>query len=73
MACVFNLSRPEDQKSRLAGKPVSGELFWEPDRAEMLTRIKATTKQCLIFKVYGATRHGGSEDGMLAGLRQVCF
>jgi len=56
MACVYNLSRTREECAALAGRPVDGELFWDGDREQMLKRVKATTKPCLIFKVYGATR-----------------
>ena len=71
MTCLYNLSRTEAEKARLAGKPHAGELFWEADRAEMLKRVTQSRRQCLIFKVYGATRRCGSEEGMQAALQQV--
>lgn len=71
MMCLYNLSRSAGENARLAGKPVPDELFWDPDRAEMLKRVRATSKQCLIFKVYGAGRWCGSQEQMLAALRQV--
>lgn len=57
MACVYHLTRRPEENARLAGHPVEGELFWDDDRPEMLTRVRKTAKPCLIFKVYGATRH----------------
>ncbi len=71
MTCLYNLSRSAGENERLAGKPSPGELFWDPDRTEMLKRVQATSKQCLVFKVYGAGRRCGSEEQMLAALRQV--
>ncbi len=56
MACIYNLSRSPEEASRLAGQPVTGELFWDPDREKMLERVRKTSRQCLIFKVYGASR-----------------
>ena len=57
MSCVFRLTRKPEENARLAGHPVDGELFWDADREQMLARVKKTAKPCLIFKVYGATRH----------------
>ena len=54
---------------KLARRPVSGELFWDPDRERMLSRVRQTAKPCLIFKVYAAGRHCGSPEQMLAALR----
>jgi predicted protein tyrosine phosphatase len=71
MTCLYNLSRSEAEKERVAGRPYPGELFWDPDRIEMLKRVSQSRKQCLIFKVYGATRHCQSEDRMLSALRLV--
>jgi len=68
MTCVYNLSRGQEEAERLAGRRVEGELFWNPDREEMLKRVKQTVKPCLIFKVYGATRHCGSAAEMRAAL-----
>ena len=69
MTCVYNLSRPRAEAERLAGRPVRDELFWDPDREEMLKRVRQTAKACLIFKVYGAGRHCDSVDRMRAALR----
>ncbi len=57
MACVYNLSRTPAEASQLAGREVKGEYFRDDDRLEMLKRVRQTSKQCLIFKVYGAGRH----------------
>lgn len=56
MTCVYNLSRTREEASKLAGRPVEGEYFHDADRERMLERVRKTSKQCLIFKVYGATR-----------------
>jgi hypothetical protein len=69
MTCVYNLSRTKEEAGRLAGRPVEDELFWDPDREEMLKRVKETSRQCLIFKVYGATRHCDTRERMLSALR----
>ena len=71
MACVYNISRPREEMDRLAGGKAPSELFWDPDRVEMLKRVRKTSKQCLIFKVYGATRHCQSRERMLAALKLV--
>ncbi len=69
MACLYNLSRTPEEAAKLAGRPVEGELFWDPDREKMLRRVRQTSKTCLIFKVYAASRHCDSEERMLAALR----
>lgn len=63
MTSVYNLSRPHD--------PTLGDAFDDADREKMLERVRRTSKQCLIFKVYGASRHCGSPEQMLAALRLV--
>jgi hypothetical protein len=69
MTCLYNLSRSKEEASRLAGRPVEGELFWEPDREIMLERVRQCRKPCLIFKVYGAGRHCASPAQMLKAVR----
>jgi hypothetical protein len=71
MTCLFNLTRTPEEASRLAGKTVQGEYFHDPDREEMLKRVRQTSKPCLIFKVYGAGRHCQSPDRMRDALRLV--
>ncbi len=69
MTCVYNISRSREEAERLAGRKVAEELFWDPDREQMLARVRQTPKPCLIFKVYGASRKCGSAEEMLAALR----
>lgn len=57
MACVYSLSK--------------GENFIHEDRVKMLERVRQTKKQCLIFKVYDATRQCDSPERMLAALELV--
>ena len=71
MTCCYNLTRSPAEAARVAGRAVKGEFFWEPDREEMLKRVRQTAKQCLIFKVYGAGRRCGSMADKLAALDQV--
>lgn len=71
MTCLHNLSRPKEEAARLAGKPVDGDFFRDADREQMLERVRRTTRQCLIFKVYGASRKCGSRRQMLDALRLV--
>jgi hypothetical protein len=61
MACVYNVSRTEGGR----------EVFRDADRIEMLKRVRQTRRQCLVFKVYGATRHCASPETLLAALRLV--
>ncbi len=51
----------------MAGK----EHFLEEDRARMLARVRQTRRQCLIFKIYGATRRCRSEQDMREALREA--
>jgi len=69
MTCIYNLSRTPEEAEKLAGQPVLGEFFWDPDRERMLQRVRQTSKPCLIFKVYAASRQCGSAGQMLAALR----
>jgi hypothetical protein len=71
MTCVYNLSRTPDEASRIAGRPVTDELFWDADREQMLNRVRRTLKPCLIFKVYAATRKCGSPEQMRDALKLV--
>ncbi len=71
MTCVYNLSRPRAEAERLAGGNFEGEFFYDPDRERMLERVRQTTKPCLIFKVYGASRLCGSLQQMREALRLV--
>jgi hypothetical protein len=72
MTCLYNLSRSKKEKDRLVGGKAPRELFWDPDRAQMLNRVRQTSKPCLIFKVYGASRHCDSRDRMRKAL-QLAF
>jgi hypothetical protein len=72
MTCLYNLSRSKKEKDRLVGGKAPRELFWDPDRAQMLNRVRRTSKPCLIFKVYGASRHCDSRDRMRKAL-QLAF
>ncbi len=44
MACLYKLSRSHEEALELAGGPVQGEFFYEPDRARMLDRVARTKK-----------------------------
>ncbi len=68
MTCVYNLSRTAEEAARVAGRPVKGEYFHDADREEMLERVRRTKKQCLIFKVYGATRQCATEQSRRAAM-----
>jgi hypothetical protein len=71
MSCLYNLSRTPEEASKLAGRPIEGEYFHDPDREAMLKHVRQASKQCLIFKVYGATRLCGSREQMLNALKLV--
>jgi hypothetical protein len=72
MTCVYNIERSREEANRVAGRNFEGEFFWDPDREKMLQRVRQTSKQCLIFKVYGASRKCASADEMLGALRLAC-
>ncbi len=69
MTCLYNLSRTPEEAERVAGHPIQGDFFWDADREKMLERVRQTSKTCLLFKVYGASRHCGSPGKMLAALQ----
>jgi hypothetical protein len=69
MTCVYNLSRTPEEAAKTAGRPVKGELFWDPDRERMLERVSRTAKPCLLFKVYAATRHCAAPADRRAALK----
>lgn len=64
MTCLYNLSRPREEADRLAGGKAPRELFWRPDREEMLKRVRQTRRQCFLFKLYGASRNCHSPQEM---------
>ena len=69
MTCIYNLSRTPEEAAKVAGRPVKGEYFHDPDREMMLKRVSKTAKPCLIFKVYAATRHAGTAAARLDALK----
>ena len=71
MTAIYRLSRSREEASKLAGRPVQDELFWDADREPMLERVRRTAKQCLVFKVYGASRKCASRAPMVEALRLV--
>lgn len=68
MTCLYNLSRTPQEAARAAGREVQGEFFHDADREEMLKRVAATKKPCLIFKVYGATRQCATAEARRAAV-----
>ncbi len=71
MACLYNLSRSRAEAERMAGGKFEGEFFYAPDREKMLEQVRRTSKPCLIFKVYGASRLCSSAAQMKEALRLV--
>jgi hypothetical protein len=69
MTCVYQISRTADEAATVAGRKVVGELFWNPDRERMLSRVSRAAKPCLIFKIYGAGRQCHSPASRLAAVR----
>jgi hypothetical protein len=68
MTCVYHLTRTPEEAAKLAGHAVKGEYFRDADREEMLARVRRTSKTCLIFKVYGATRQCATADSRRAAI-----
>ncbi len=71
MTCVYNLSRGAEEAAKVAGRAVQGEFFRDADRELMLDRVRQTSKTCLIFKVYGATRQCATADSRRAAIKLV--
>jgi len=69
MTCVYNLSRTAEEASRLAGQTIKGEYFRDADRELMLQRVSRTTRPCLIFKIYGATRQCATPAARLDAMK----
>lgn len=67
MTSLYNLARPKEELARLGGG-ATRELFLDADRERMLERVRRTPKQCLLFKVYGASRKCASRVQMLDAL-----
>ena len=68
MTCVYNLSRGAEEAAKVAGHAVEGEFFRDGDREQMLARVSRTSKTCLIFKVYGATRQCATPESRRAAI-----
>jgi hypothetical protein len=73
MTSLYNLSRSKEDAARLAGRGLlpPGSHFYDPDREAMLRRVARTPRQCLIFKVYGASRLCSTAADMRNALRLV--
>jgi hypothetical protein len=58
MACFYNLSRVERRSALVAGSEegLSEEPFFPEDPPRMCETIRATSRQCLAFKILGAGR-----------------
>jgi hypothetical protein len=69
MTCVYQVGRSPEDAAKVAGRKVDGELFWDADREKMLARVSRTARPCLIFKIYGATRHCGTPAERLAAVK----
>lgn len=76
MTCVYQIqARTREEAEQVAGRKLEGppgDFFWDPDREKMLERVRKTTKPCLIFKVYGASRNCATAESRLAAL-QLAF
>jgi hypothetical protein len=56
MTCLYNLSRIDRVSASVTGRVNNGEPFFDEDRDLMYKVIKATSKQCHVFKLLGAGR-----------------
>lgn len=62
MACFYNISRIDRDSPLVAGGKFQKEPFYAEDPPRMCETIRATTKQCLAFKILGAGRRCSSQD-----------
>ncbi len=60
MTSLYNLSRSPRESALVSGVFSKGEQFDHEDRHAMFARIRATRRQCLVFKIFGAGRLCGS-------------
>jgi len=56
MTALYNLSRGPRESALVSGVFSEGERFDHEDRHAMFARIRATRRQCLVFKIFGAGR-----------------
>ncbi|HDP36031.1 MAG TPA: hypothetical protein ENN29_13085 [Candidatus Hydrogenedentes bacterium] len=56
MTALYNISRARRESALVSGVFAEGEAFDHNDRRLMFERIRATPRQCLVFKVLGAGR-----------------
>ena len=56
MCSFYNVTRPDAEQQKEAGKVVFGEPFFVSDPADMTGTIKGVSKPCLAFKILGAGR-----------------
>ena len=68
MTCAYNPTRTPEAAAKIAGRVVKGEFFWDADREQMLQRVSRTSKTCLIFKVYGASRKCATPESRRAAI-----
>ena len=69
MACFYNISRIDRESPLVAGGEFQEEPFFAEDPSRMCETIRATTKQCLAFKILGAGRRCSSQDEVAQAFR----
>jgi len=56
MCCLYYLTRPREELSRLLGETPVGEVYLPSDRERMLKAVRSVKKPCLVYKVFAAGR-----------------
>lgn len=73
MACVYNLNR-KIRESKLVGGPLAEQTkedFYEEDPPRMYEVIRNTPKQCLAFKILGASRRCATQEDVAEAFREA--
>jgi hypothetical protein len=64
MCCLYYLTRPREEFTRLLGEVPEGEVYLPSDRKRMLDVVLAARKPCLVYKVFAAGRLDLSPAGV---------
>ena len=69
MTCFYNLNRQHRESALVTGNQHVEEHFYDEDPPAMCTRILATDKVCLAFKILAAGRRCGAQDDVRDAFR----
>ncbi len=64
MCCLYYLSRPREEYTRILGEAPISEIYLPSDRKRMLNVVKAAGKPCLVYKIFTAGRLNLSPGGV---------